>query len=103
MIVFPLYIFLIIYLALLFVCFIYLLFNFYHLFKFGSLEWETVFVSFFFLAVLIIIVFVSYQQISKIDWRQPFFSFEMPEFLKEIKIELPEINNFKLPNIKFEK
>ncbi|MFN3301799.1 MAG: hypothetical protein ACK413_02100 [Patescibacteria group bacterium] len=94
----PLYIFLIVYLALIFVCFIYLLFNFYHLFKFGSLDWETVFASFLFLAVLIIIIFSSYQAIIKINWRRPFFSFEIPSFLKEIKIELPTIN-VELPSI----
>jgi hypothetical protein len=99
MITIPLFIFLIIYLALIFVCFIFLLFNLYHLFKFGILDLETVFVSFFFLAVLAIIVFVSYQQIVKIDWQQPFFSFKIPQFLKEI--ELPKINNFELLNIEF--
>ncbi len=95
----PLYIFLIVYLALLFVCFIYLLFGFYHLFKFGSLDWETVFASFLFLAILTIIIFSSYQEIIKINWRQPIFSFEIPQFLKEIKIELPKISNFELPTI----
>lgn len=96
----PLYIFLIVYLALIFVCLVYLIFNFYHLFKFGSLDWETVFASFLFMAVLAVIVFTSYQQIIKINWREPFFSFEIPPFLKEIKIELPTINlELELPSI----
>ncbi len=92
MIEIPLYIFLIVYLALIFVCFIYLLFNFYHLFKFGSLDWETVFASFFFLAVLVIILFSSYQEIIKINWHQPIISFKLPR----IEIEIPAITNFEL-------
>ncbi|MCX7778931.1 MAG: hypothetical protein N2259_01670 [Patescibacteria group bacterium] len=84
-----LYIFLFIYFALLFVCLLYVLFNFYHLFRFGSLDTETVFASFLFLAILTIIIFASYQEIIKINWRQPFFSFQIP------KIELEWPLNFK--------
>lgn len=90
----PLYIFLIVYLALIFVCTLYLLFNFYHLFRFGTLDTETVFASFLFLAILTIIVFASYQQIIKINWRQPIFSFELPN-LPKIEMELPINLNFK--------
>jgi len=78
----PLYIFLVVYLALIFVCLIFVLFNFYHLFRFGTLDTETVFASFLFLAILIIIVFASYQQIIKINWREPIISFELPSLLK---------------------
>ena len=97
--VIPLYIFLIIYLALIFVCLVYLFFNFYHLFKFGSLDKETVLASFLFLAILTIIVFCSYQEIVKINWRQPIFSFKIP--IEKIEIELPNINKieFRFPNI----
>lgn len=84
----PLFIFLIIYLALIFVCLLYVLFNFYHLFRFGSLDTETVFASFFFLAILTIIFFASYQEIIKINWREPIFSFQIPT-LPKIEIELP--------------
>lgn len=84
----PLFIFLIIYLALIFVCLLYTIFNFYHLFRFGSLDTETVLVSFLFLAVLTIIVFASYQEIIKINWREPIFSFQIPN-LPKIEIEMP--------------
>lgn len=95
MIFFPLYIFLFVYLALIFVALVYILFNFYHLFRFGSLEVETVFASFLFIAVLAIIFFSSYQEIIKIDWRQPLFTIALPGFIKEIipsnlEIKLPE-------------
>lgn len=98
----PLYIFLIVYLALVFICFIYLLFSFFHLFKFGTLDKETVFASFLFLAVLTIILFSSYREIVKINWRQPIFSFKIP--IKKIEIEFPPINELKLqfPTINFE-
>lgn len=81
---------LIIYLALIFVCLLYVLFNFYHLFRFASLDTETVFVSFLFLAVLTIIIFASYQEIIKINWREPIFSLQIPK----IEIELPFNFNF---------
>lgn len=95
MISFPLYIFLFVYLALIFVALIYILFNFYHLFRFGSLEVETVFASFLFIAVLAIIFFSSYQEIIKIDWRQPLFTVVLPNFIKEI---IPSNLEIKLPD-----
>lgn len=75
----PLYIFLFIYLTLVFICLFFVFFNFYHLFRFGALDLETVLASFLFLAVLNIIAFVSYQEIIKIDWHQPIFSVEIEE------------------------
>lgn len=93
MITIPLYIFLFAYFALIFVSLIYVIFNFYHLFKFGSLEVETVFASFLFLAVLIIIIFSSYQEISKINWKNPIVIIPIPDFIYEIvpqvEIEMP--------------
>jgi hypothetical protein len=92
MISFPLYIFLIVYLALIFVALIYILFNFYHLFRFGSLEVETVFFSFLFIVILVIIFFCSYQEIIKIDWRQPLFTIVFPDFIREMVSKKIEIN-----------
>jgi hypothetical protein len=94
MIALPLYIFLVVYLALVFVSLLYIIFNFYHLFRFGSLEVETVFVSFLFIAILTIIFFCSYQEIIKIDWRQPLFTLTIPQFIKEV---IPQIE-IKMPN-----
>jgi len=91
---FPLYIFLIVYLALIFVSLLFIIFNFYHLFRFGSLEVETVFASFLFIAVLVIIFFCSYQNIIKIDWTQPLFTFSIPSFIRQL---IPHIE-VKLPN-----
>lgn len=94
----PLYIFLFVYLALVFISLIYVLFNFYHLFHFGSLDVESVFASFLFLAVLAIIVFASYQEIIKINWRQPIFSLPIPEEIIDlIKSILPKIDVIRLP------
>jgi len=94
----PLYIFLFVYFALVFVSALYILFNFYHLFRFGSLDVETVFASFLFLAILTIIIFSSYQEIIKINWRQPIFSFQIPEeILDLIKNLLPKIDFIRSP------
>lgn len=102
----PLYLFFLVYLGLAFICLFFIIFIFYHLFRFGALDLETVLASFLFLAVLNIIAFVSYQEIIKIDWSQPIFSIEEPtEFLDFSKtiphpdisqppIEIDEFNNF---------
>jgi len=94
MISIPLYIFLFVYLALIFVSLLYIIFNFYHLFRFGSLEVETVFVSFLFIAILTIIFFCSFQEIIKIDWRQPLFTMTIPSFIYEIISQI----QIKMPN-----
>lgn len=94
----PLYLFLFVYLALLFVSLIYVLFNFYHLFRFGSLDVESVFASFLFLAVLVVIVFASYQEIVKINWRQSIFSLQIPdEIIESIESLLRGIDVLRLP------
>jgi|GEM_PF-1242628 len=103
MIIIPLYIFLFVYFALIFVSLIYVIFNFYHLFRFGSLETMTVFASFLFLAILIIIVFCSYQEIIKINWQNPIVVIHIPEFIYKIvpqgEIEMPwGLGNINLSN-----
>lgn len=80
--------FLIIYLILVFIALIYVFLNLYHLVRFGILDFYSVFFSFIFLAVLSVILFISYQEVIKIDWQLIIFSLEIPE------IELPSFNLF---------
>ncbi|MDD4995036.1 MAG: hypothetical protein PHW53_00990 [Patescibacteria group bacterium] len=68
MIIFPLYIFLIIY-ALFLIGFAFFgFFSVYHLLKFGFTTFGTFFLAFIFLGVSVIILFASVQAIIPIDW-----------------------------------
>ncbi len=96
-------IFLYIYLGLATVCFLFFLANLYHVIRFGTLNFGTVFISFIFICGVVLLVYFSYNQIQVIDWQQkinlagwlPFYKFK-PGIPKII----PEFENFQinLPN-----
>jgi hypothetical protein len=66
---FPLYIILFIYLLFLLIWLIFSLVGLYHMLKFGFLNFTTFFAVFFYIAVSLMILSVSYNFIVAIDWR----------------------------------
>ena len=80
----PLFAFLIPYAILVFILGVIIFFCIYHLVRFGFLNNLTVFMSFVFIAVFALILFISYQHISAIDWRQPLQIFTDIEMNAEI-------------------
>ncbi|NCO23134.1 hypothetical protein COS23_01790 [bacterium (Candidatus Moisslbacteria) CG02_land_8_20_14_3_00_36_53] len=66
----PLYIFLCLYLVLIVVCLIFAFFNIYHIIRFGSLNFTTVFSSFLFLVGIIVTLWISYQWLSPVNWQE---------------------------------
>lgn len=65
---FPLYLFLFVYLAFLAICLIFSLVAVYHMFRYGFKTFTTFIITFFYIAVLILIISVSYNAISQINW-----------------------------------
>lgn len=65
---------------------IFAFFNIYHVFRFGFGELPLFFVTFVFMALSVLIIFISFQQISQIDLTEPlinlgqFGSSEIPTF-----------------------
>ncbi len=86
----PLIIFLYIYLGLAAVCSLFFLANLYHVIRFGTLNFGTVFMSFIFLCGVTLLVFFTYQQIQVIDWQQKIQIGRWLLFYKS-KLELPKI------------
>jgi len=72
----PLYIFLYFALAMALTAAIFALFSLYHMIRFGSLNFTTVFSSFIFIAGLTIITWFLYFLIKSNDWQQ-FISFTL--------------------------
>lgn len=70
MIEFSLYILLIIYAIALIGIFVIAGFNLYHLFSYGFLSFSSFFVTFLFLAGVVLILFITYQYGAQIDWSQ---------------------------------
>ncbi|MCX6744358.1 MAG: hypothetical protein NTX82_02430 [Candidatus Parcubacteria bacterium] len=70
MIEISLYVLLIIYAIALAGFFIFAIFNLYHLFNYGFLSFTSFFVTFLFLAGVVLILFITYQFGSQIDWSQ---------------------------------
>lgn len=85
----PLFVFLFPYGILVFILAVIIFFCIYHLVRFGFLNNLTVFMSFVFIAVFALILFISYQHISGIDWRQPLQIFTGVE----MKMEVPDFQN----------
>ncbi len=48
------------------------LINFYHMFKYGFLNFESFFMTFLFIAGIILILFITYKLAMEIDWTQTF-------------------------------
>jgi hypothetical protein len=71
--------FLYIYCAFIAIYLIFVLFNLYHLIKFGFLTFGNVFISFIFIGVTVILLFFSFVYINTIDWTQSFTIFDMPD------------------------
>ena len=67
--IFPLYIFLIIYLVLLLGWLIFSFIAVYHMLKFGFLNFTTFFTVFVYVAISFLMLAVSYKYLSQIDWR----------------------------------
>lgn len=82
----PLYIFLIIYLLLVLVVLWFFLATFYHLVRFGTLNFATVFVPLIFVIGMFLLIYYSYQYLSTINWQDTITIF------KEIHLEKPEFN-----------
>lgn len=74
---FPLYTLLILYFIFLCFYFIFALASLYHLAKYGGLTFTGFLMFFLFLAITIIILFISYEHLAIIDWRRKveFFDF----------------------------
>lgn len=70
MIEISLYVLLIIYAIALAGFLIFAIFNLYHLFNYGFLSFTSFFVTFLFLAGVVLILFITYQFGSQIDWSQ---------------------------------
>ena len=66
----PLFVFLILYFIFLCFYFIFALVGLYHLAKYGGLNFTSFLMFFLFLAITIIILFISYEQLSIIDWKR---------------------------------
>ena len=66
----PLSIFLIPYAVILIIYFVFSFFSLYHMFRFGVTNFTTFFMSFIYIAVSAIIIFVSYNFIAGIDWQR---------------------------------
>lgn len=79
----PLFVILIIYLFLTAVCLFFAFFNIYHVIRFGVLNFTTVLVSFLFLAGIVVICFLSYQNLQLINWQESITIF------RPIKLEIP--------------
>jgi hypothetical protein len=60
---------------------LYALSSLFHLLKFGFFSPTSVFMTFVLMAGTALILFISYQYLSAIDWRQ---EFDVLEFLKSI-------------------
>lgn len=77
----PLYIFLIIYLAMVFVFFIFSFFALYHLVRFGVSNFTGFFMTFIYLGVSILILFATLQYINNVNWKEeiPLFNFSVSE------------------------
>lgn len=86
--VITLFVFLIIYFIFAGIILLFYLVNFYHIVRFGALNFVTVFVSFIFLCGIIILAYFSYQYIIQVNWQEPVINLENLPFLK-LKIELP--------------
>jgi len=87
----PLIVILIVYLFLVAVCLFFAFFNIYHAIRFGVLNFTTVFTSFLFLAGIIVICFISYQNLQSINWQESITLFKSIE-LKMPGGTPPEIN-----------
>jgi hypothetical protein len=87
----PLIIFLYIYFVLAGVTVLFFLANFYHLVRFGALNFATVFVSFIFLCGLVILGYFTYQYLIQVNWQEPITLFEGFSFsLPKINLEIPK-------------
>ncbi|MGC9048732.1 MAG: hypothetical protein ACP5IX_00715 [Patescibacteria group bacterium] len=84
----PLQIFLYLYFVLAGLVVLFFLANFYHLVRFGVLNFKTVFVSFLFLAGLVILGYFTYQYLIQVNWQEPITIFG-GFHLEKPKIELP--------------
>jgi hypothetical protein len=86
----PIIIFLYIYFGLAAVCGLFFLANLYHVIRFGTLNFGTVFMSFIFIAGLVLLVYFSYSQIQLINWQQ---KIEISNWLPFYKLKpgLPQI------------
>jgi len=73
---FPLSIFLIIYFIFLVIFILFSYFDIYHLLKFGTLNITNFLVTFIYLGGSILIIFISWQYLSQIDWQQPIELFQ---------------------------
>jgi len=74
--VFPLYIFLIIYLVFLFGWVIFSLVAIYHMLKFGFLNFTTFFIIFVYIIIAILLLATSYYFLNQIDWTLRFGIFD---------------------------
>lgn len=72
-----LFIFLIAYFIFLFLFAIFSIIDIYHLAKFVPPSSVAFFTTYIFLAVAAIIIFLSWQELAKIDWSQTIFSIEI--------------------------
>jgi hypothetical protein len=87
--IFPLRVFLYLYLFLTGSVILFFLANLYHWIRFSFLNFKSVFVSFIFLAGLALLIYFSYQYLIQINWELEVPIFEKIEF-KNIKlINLP--------------
>lgn len=87
-----LFIFLIIYLVFAGIILLFYLANFYHLVRFGALNFATVFISFVFLCGIIILAYFSYQYLLPVSWNEPISLFG------SLRLEVPHLELPKLPN-----
>ena len=85
----PLFVLLIIYLALIGIMLIFALYNIYHIIRFGTLKSYTLLISFIFISGIIIILFSAYQNLKDINWHEQITIF------KNSGVELPNLNNIK--------
>ena len=74
--VLPLYIFLIIYLVFLLIWVIFSIVAVYHMLKFGFLNFTTFFIVFIYVTVAVVLLAISYNFLSQVDWILRFNPFE---------------------------
>lgn len=73
----PISIFLIPYAIFLVIFFVFAFFSLYHMFRFGVTNFTTFFMSFAFIALSVIILFISYEYIAGIDWQRDIQIFDI--------------------------
>lgn len=67
---FPLFYLLIPYLLILLFFLIFSFFNLYHLFRYGLVNFTTIFMGFLYIAVASFILFVSWKYLGGVDWKE---------------------------------